>query len=61
MAAWGAHPFAAARATTVTRMVTNAGASLECLGVTKDGHPRHPLYVRGDAPLVPYPRPGGTL
>ncbi len=61
VAAWGAHPFAAARATTVTRMVTNAGASLECLGVTKDGHPRHPLYVRGDAPLVPYPRPGGTL
>ena len=23
-----------------------------CLGVTKDGHPRHPLYVRGDTRLV---------
>jgi len=22
------------------------------LGLTKDGHPKHPLYVRGDAPLV---------
>jgi hypothetical protein len=26
-----------------------------CLGTTKDGHPRHPLYVRGDQPLVPLP------
>jgi hypothetical protein len=25
---------------------------LHALGVTKDGHPRHPLYVRADAPLV---------
>ncbi len=23
-----------------------------CLGVTKDGHPRHPLYVRGDIRLA---------
>lgn len=23
-----------------------------CLGTTKDGHPRHPLYVRADTPLV---------
>jgi hypothetical protein len=26
---------------------------LVCLGTTKDGSPRHPLYVRADAPLVP--------
>jgi hypothetical protein len=25
---------------------------LHALGVTKNGHPRHPLYVRGDAPLI---------
>jgi hypothetical protein len=25
---------------------------LHALGVTKDGHPRHPLYVRTDAPLI---------
>jgi len=24
------------------------------LGTTKDGHPRHPLYVRSDAPLIRY-------
>lgn len=29
-------------------------AKLYALGVTKDGHPRHPLYVKGDAPLVRY-------
>lgn len=27
---------------------------LMCLGVTKAGHPRHPLYVRADKALEPY-------
>lgn len=25
---------------------------LHVLGITKGGHPQHPLYVRGDAPLI---------
>ena len=25
-----------------------------CLGATKSGHPRHPLYVKADAPFVPF-------
>jgi hypothetical protein len=25
-----------------------------CLGITKDGQPRHPLYVKGDTSLVPF-------
>lgn len=33
-----------------------AGANLWCLGTTKDGSPRHPLYVRGDQPLVRFGR-----
>lgn len=28
--------------------------SLRCLGTTKAGHPRHPLYVRYDQPLLPW-------
>lgn len=28
--------------------------SPNCFGVTKDGDPRHPLYLRGDAPMVPW-------
>lgn len=28
---------------------------IQCLGLTKDKSPRHPLYVRGDAKLVRFP------
>ncbi len=28
-----------------------------CLGVTNSGQPRHPLYVRSDAPIVPWSAP----
>lgn len=28
---------------------------LMCLGATAAGHPRHPLYVKGDAPLLSWP------
>lgn len=31
------------------------GAALVCLGITKDGHPRHPLYVKADEPWQTYP------
>lgn len=30
------------------------GGRLWCLGTTKDGHPRHPLYVRGNQVLLPW-------
>lgn len=30
------------------------GQSPHCFGLTKDGDPRHPLYLKGDAPLVPW-------
>lgn len=49
IAAWGAHPMARERAKQV-----DLGRLTLCLGVTKDGHPRHPLYVKGDTALVPY-------
>ena len=51
--AWGAQGGAAALA--VTDLLKRCGPRLVCLGKTKDGHPRHPLYVKGDQPLVPYP------
>lgn len=31
-----------------------SGLPLLCLGVTKDGHPRHPLYVKAGTPLIPF-------
>lgn len=39
----------------VTVAMRGHGAQLVCLGKTNDGHPRHPLYVKGDQPLVSYP------
>jgi hypothetical protein len=29
-------------------------ASVECLGLTKEGHPRHPLFARADSAPVPF-------
>ena len=46
-----AHKLAAARARGVVRAFVRS-SPLWCLGVTKDGHPRHPLYVKTDAPLI---------
>jgi hypothetical protein len=34
-----------------------AGADLRCLGTTRSGQPRHPLYVPVVTPLQPYARP----
>lgn len=51
--AWGARGGAAADH--ANRMLRDAGARLVCLGKTRDGRPRHPLYVRADQPLEPFP------
>lgn len=51
IAAWGAHPMARTMPVHHQRL-RDAGAL--CLGATTDGCPRHPLYVRADAPLVPW-------
>jgi hypothetical protein len=40
----------------VSALIRAAGARMLCLGTTKAGAPRHPLYVRGDTPLEPWPR-----
>ncbi|QTG82583.1 DUF1643 domain-containing protein [Arthrobacter crystallopoietes] len=51
VAAWSAHPFAARRANIVYEMLRNEDVPLECWGTTKDGHPRHPLYLRNSSQL----------
>lgn len=41
----------------VVEVLDALGIELVCLGATKHGHPRHPLYVRADQPLVPWSLP----
>lgn len=53
VAAWGAHGGHRHRDEQVIGMFSDR---LFALGVTKDGHPRHPLYLRADAELVRYGR-----
>jgi hypothetical protein len=52
IAAWGAHPFAADRAADVQAMLAATGTPLHRIGPpSKDGHPRHPLYLAAETPL----------
>ena len=55
-AAWGdvSRPERARQAHAVTALLHRHGHSLECLGLTGKGHPRHPLYVRDETQLTPY-------
>ena len=51
VAAWGVN----AEPARIWRVVHLPGFDrLTSLGVTKDGHPRHPLYVRADTQLTPW-------
>lgn len=45
-----------ARESDVLDLIRDAGGSPECLGITKDGAPRHPLYLRGDTLPIAYDR-----
>lgn len=52
--AWGADPVAIGRRDLVLGMVRDAGKTPMCLGMSKHGAPRHPLYLPGDTPLVEF-------
>lgn len=51
VAAWGSHPIAVERS---KRVLSLLGKSVMCLGTTIAGQPKHPLYIRGDQPLIPF-------
>lgn len=54
--AWGANA-KPDRVAEVVAIFTSAGVKLKCLGTTKHGAPRHPLYVRGDQELIDWTPP----
>ena len=51
--AWGANPAAKYRAPYVLKLLQREGIEPDCLGVTRDGHPKHPLYVPANTRPVP--------
>jgi hypothetical protein len=57
VAAWGHHGALRHRGSDVLRLIERSGRTVECLGMTKDGYPRHPLYIRGSVEPVPYAVP----
>ena len=48
IAAWGAHKFAEKRGAEIASWYDD----LKCLKKSKSGAPGHPLYIKGDAPLI---------
>jgi hypothetical protein len=49
---WGAHGSFKGRDKAALRIAAEIGVRLRCLGATKTGQPRHPLYIAQGQPLV---------
>jgi hypothetical protein len=52
--AWGLNGEGLARTQNVRAMLRGAGVHPLCMGTTASGQPRHPLYVRRSAQLLPF-------
>lgn len=39
----------------ISHVLATIGSDIFCIGTTKEGHPRHPLYAPKDAPLEQWP------
>lgn len=52
---WGVHGEFMEQDRVVLGWLQVLGVQPHALGTTKDGHPRHPLYLPGDAELVRFP------
>ena len=55
--AWGVHGSHLRRSEALLNLLIGAGlrGKLHCLGTTKAGDPRHPLYLKGNSKPVSYP------
>jgi len=49
---WGLHGSFRGRDQSVLKIALSVGITLHCLGTTKNGQPRHPLYVAEKQPLI---------
>lgn len=51
IAAWGTHGTHRGRDRRVRHLAAEAGIKLSCLGRSKGGHPKHPLYLAASSPI----------
>ncbi|MBN9562787.1 MAG: DUF1643 domain-containing protein [Alphaproteobacteria bacterium] len=56
---WGGNAVDTKTVAAACAVAVELGVNLLCLGITKDGHPRHPLYVSYEAVLQPWRFAGG--
>lgn len=56
LCAWGVHGSHLGRGDEVQQLLSGYEAPLLCLGQTKEGHPRHPLYVSYAQGTMPWVR-----
>ncbi len=54
IAGWGTKGSLLERDCQVMQLLTDMMKNVYCLGITKNGCPRHPLYMRGDTQLMPF-------
>lgn len=54
IAAWGTHGAHLDRGPAVADLLRTTGKPLYCLGLSKAGHPRHPLYISYSETPVPW-------
>jgi hypothetical protein len=55
IAAWGTHGAHLSRGRSVEKLLRGAGHALFHLGLSKDGHPKHPLYIAYARQPEPWP------
>jgi hypothetical protein len=53
--AWGNHGALNSRSEQVRAILKTSAQPIRCLGISGTGEPKHPLYLRGDAPLISAP------
>lgn len=53
--AWGVGGALNGRGAAVAKMFQEEGIATWCLGTTKEGHPKHPLYLAKNTELVRFP------
>jgi len=52
---WGGNAVDANAVSAACAIAVQLGINLQCLGITKEGHPKHPLYVSYKTSLQPWP------